>query len=237
MQSLFHFVAPPSQCGYLPDQTWRLEYDLVAELSKSEYMEYLLQNWRRFGASLFRPRCPRCRACKSLRVVVDQFRPDRSQKRVRKANEGSVRLRIGAPSVSKAKLDLYDRYHAYQSEAKDWPLHPPKDARAYAESFVDNPFPTQEWTYSLGSKLVGVGYVDDLPDGLSAIYFFYDPEFRQRSLGTWNVLNVIAEAARRRLKHVYLGYYVAGCPSMVYKARFVPNQTRGEDGVWRDFRK
>src|SRR5262249_25869630 len=144
MQSLFHFVAPPSQCGYLPDQTWRLEYDLVAELSKSEYMEYLLQNWRRFGTSLFRPRCPRCRACKSLRVIVDQFRPDRSQKRVCKANADSIRLRIGAPSVSKAKLDLYDRYHAYQSEAKDWPVHPPKDARAYAESFVENPFPTQE---------------------------------------------------------------------------------------------
>ena len=45
----------------------------------------------------------------------------------------------------------------------------------YAESFVDNPFVTQEWQYRVGEKLVGVGYVDHLPEGLSAIYFYYDP--------------------------------------------------------------
>src|SRR5262249_33729970 len=149
---LFHYFAPPSQCGYLPDQTWRLEYDLVAEISKAEYMEHLLQNWRRFGASLFRPRCPNCRACRSLRVLVDQFRPNRSQKRVRKANAGVVQVRIGRPSVTRAKLDLYDRYHAFQSEAKDWPWLALQDARQYAESFVENPFPTQEWTYYLEDK-------------------------------------------------------------------------------------
>jgi arginine-tRNA-protein transferase len=235
MQSLFQYVAPPGPCGYLPDQTWRLEYDLVARLSKAEYMERMHRGWRRFGATLFRPRCPTCRACRSLRVPVARFRPDRSQKRVRKANEGVVQLRIGPPSVTRAKLNLYDRYHAYQSEARDWPVHPPKDAQGYAESFVDNPFPTEEWTYYLEGKLVGVGYVDNLPLGLSAIYFFYDPDHRQRSLGTWNILNVIESAANRGLPHAYLGYYVAGCQSMAYKTRFVPNQLLGPDGQWHDF--
>jgi arginine-tRNA-protein transferase len=235
MQSLFQYVAPPGTCGYLPEQTWRLQYDLVGELTKAEYMAYMLQGWRRFGQTLFRPRCPSCRACRSLRVVVDRFRPNRSQKRARKANEGVVQLRIGKPSVTAAKLSLYDRYHAFQTAAKGWPEHAPKDAHEYADSFVDNPFPTQEWCYYLGGKLVGVGYVDDLPRGLSAIYFFYDPDCRDRSLGTWNVLNIIENAAQRGLPHIYLGYYVAGCPSMVYKARFVPNQVLGEDGRWHDF--
>jgi arginine-tRNA-protein transferase len=237
MQSLFQYVAPPGPCGYLPDETWRLQYEMVSAVSRAEYMDLMLRGWRRFGNTLFRPRCPSCRACRSLRVVVDRFRPDRSQKRVRKANEGVVQLRIGKPAVSPAKLDLYDRFHAFQAEAKGWPVHPPKDAHEYADSFVDNPFPTQEWCYYLERKLVGVGYVDDLPAGLSAIYFFYDPDYQDHSLGTWNVLNVIDQAAEKGLPHVYLGYYVADCQSMSYKARFAPNQLLGVDGRWHDFQE
>ena len=236
MESLYHFIAPPSACGYLPDQTWRLEYEIVGALSPAEYMQRMLQGWRRFGDALFRPRCPSCRSCRSLRVLVDRFRPDRSQRRARKTNEGNVRLEIGSPSVTRAKLTLYDRYHAYQTAARGWPEHPAKDAAGYANSFVDNPFPTLEWCYYLGERLVGVGYVDDLPGGMSAIYFFYDPDERQRSLGTWNVLNLIEHARQRRIPYVYLGYYVAGCPSMIYKSRFGPNQVLGKDGQWHDFK-
>ena len=99
-----------------------------------------------------------------------------------------------------------------------------------------HPFRTEEWCYYLGKKLVGVGYVDDLPQGLSAIYFFYDPEERQRSLGTWNVLSLLDASAARGLPHLYLGYFVAGCRSMTYKSRFVPNQLLAKNGRWLDFR-
>jgi arginine-tRNA-protein transferase len=235
MESLFQFVAPPSQCGYLPDQLWQLEYEYVGAMTAAEYMERMLRGWRRFGGTLFRPRCARCTACRSLRVDVAQFRPDRSQKRNRKLNDGVVKLRVGDPAVTRAKLALYDRYHAFQAEHKGWPQHPARNAYSYAESFVHNPFPTQEWCYYIGSKLVGVGYVDDLPSGLSAIYFFYDPDERQRGLGIWNVLSLIEQAQVRRLPHIYLGYYVIGCPAMEYKAAFAPNQALGTDGQWHDF--
>jgi arginine-tRNA-protein transferase len=242
MESLFHYVAAPSPCGYLPDRLWSLEYEYVRSMSTAEYLQRMLDGWRRFGTMLFRPACQSCTACRSLRVVVDRFRPDRGQRRARKANEGQVTLRVGKPSVTKAKLALYDRYHAYQSAAKGWPEHPAKDAASYVDSFVHHPFPVEEWCYYLGDRLVGVGYVDHLlpaglvaEAGLSAIYFFYDPDQRPRSLGTWNVLSLIDEAARRRLPYVYLGYYVEGCPSMSYKPRFAPNQVRDADGAWRDF--
>jgi arginine-tRNA-protein transferase len=235
MESLYRYLAPPSQCGYLPDRLWRLEYEHVAGASAADYMARMAQGWRRFGHVFFRPRCQACTACQSLRVLVDQFRPDRSQRRARKANEGVVELRIGRPSVSRAKLALYDRYHAYQTEAKGWPAHPAHDAESYAASFVENPFPTEEWCYFLAGRLIGVGYVDVLPAGLSAIYFFYDPAERARSPGTWNVLNVLDGAASRTLPHVYLGYFVAGCASMTYKSRFRPNQVLVPNGRWRDF--
>jgi arginine-tRNA-protein transferase len=235
METLARFTAPASPCGYLPHERWSLEYEYVAAMSALEYMQRMAAGWRRFGHVMFRPRCRSCQACQSIRVIADRFQPNRSQRRACKANAGIVELRIGAPSVTRSKLRLYDRYHAYQSEEKGWPSQPAKNAEEYANSFVNNPFRTEEWCYYLGDDLIGVGYVDDLPDGMSAIYFFYDPNERKRGLGTWNVLNVIRAAQRRSIPHVYLGYYVENCPSMMYKARFVPNQVLGPDGSWRDF--
>jgi arginine-tRNA-protein transferase len=116
---------------------------------------------------------------------------------------------------------------------KGWPDRPAKDVSSYVESFVDNPFPTKEYCYYVGNRLVGVGYVDELPGATSAIYFFYEPEERVRGLGTWNVLNILEQAAARCQSHVYLGYFVADCPSMAYKGRFQPHEQRGADGAWQ----
>jgi leucyl-tRNA---protein transferase len=233
MESLFSFVAPPSPCGYLPDQMWSLEYEHFLTIQPEEYLQRMDRNWRRFGTTLFHPRCPACTACRSLRVLVDPFHPDRSQRRNRQANECELRLRIGEPSVTRAKLLLYDQYHAFQTEEKGWPDRPAKDVASYVESFVDNPFPTKEYCYYLGERLVGVGYVDHLPGGYSAIYFFYDPAERRRGLGVWNVLSIIDQAAAQRIPHVYLGYFVPGCSSMSYKARFRPHEILSPAGHWQ----
>lgn len=237
MISLIVYKPPPSQCGYLPHEQSRLTYEVVAELSPTEYGDRLRSGWRRFGHSLFRPSCETCHACQSVRVPIASFKPDRSQRRAVAANDGDVKLAIGVPSVSDAKLDLYDRFHQFQHSSKGWARHSPESAAAYADSFVDNPIPTEEWCYYLGDKLIGVGYVDAIPDGLSAIYFFHDPQERDRSLGTYNVLCVLREAARRKLPFVYLGYYVEGCRSLEYKSRFRPNEVLHPDGKWRAFLK
>jgi arginyl-tRNA--protein-N-Asp/Glu arginylyltransferase len=236
MKSLYRYIAPPSPCAYLPAQQWSLEYELVGALTPAEYEQRLHRGWRRFGWLLFRPRCPACRACQSLRVVVERFQPNRSQRRAWRANVGRLRCTIGIPCLTEDKLALYDRYHAFQSQQKDWPQHSAGDADHYLEAFISNPFATEEWCYYRQDTLVGVGYVDVLASGLSAIYFFYEPEERRSSPGTWNILYLIEQARQRGLPYVYLGYYVADCPSLSYKANFRPNQVLGADGVWRDFR-
>jgi arginine-tRNA-protein transferase len=233
MISLFQYETPPGPCSYLPGQTWQYEHEVVSALSPAEYDERLRQGWRRFGHLLFRPACPACNACRSLRVDVAKFHPNRSQRRNRKLNSGTVRLEVGRPLVSRESLELYDRYHAHQSTAKGWPAHGPKDVAEYCDSFVDNPLPVEEWRYTVESRLVGVGYVDRVPGGLSAVYFFYEPSERGRGLGTWNVLNVIDRAASLQLPYVYLGYHVAASDSLAYKADFGPHQVLDPDGAWR----
>ena len=171
----------------------------------------------------------------ALRVPVATFRPDRSQRRALKSNS-DIELVVGEPDISEEKLLLYDRFHESRAEDKGWQVHGPKDPQEYASSFLDNPFPTEEWRYYLGGRLLGVGYVDVLPAAMSAIYFYYDPDESRRSLGTYNVLSIIREAASRKLPYVYLGYYVEGCGSLEYKARFRPNEVLGPDGEWGTFR-
>jgi leucyl-tRNA---protein transferase len=226
----------PSRCGYLHDRDWRLEYRIALELSAEEYAGWMLRGWRHFGRTLFRPRCQECDACRPIRIDVDRFQPDRSQRRSRKANEADLRLEIADPEAGPEQLDLYRRYHAHQEQVKQWRPRQDENEEDYHHSFVDNPFPTREWRYYLGETLVGVGYVDPLSIGPSAITFMHDPSHRNRSLGTWNVLALIDHARSLGQPHVYLGYYIAECPSMAYKARFTPNQILGRSGTWSDFR-
>jgi arginine-tRNA-protein transferase len=213
-------LSPPSRCEYLPDRLWQLRYDLVPGLTRAEYMSRMRDGWRRFGHAVFRPECPSCHMCLSLRVPVDAFRPNQSQRRAWKANVGSITLQVGEPVESPERLELFRRFHAYQHHAKGWPT----ESGDGLEAFIHNPFPTEEWAYYLDGRLVAVGYVDALPQGLSAIYFYYDPGQRHRSLGTYNVLSILASAKDRGLPHVYLGYWVKGCPSLEYKARFRPHE-------------
>lgn len=231
VRSSYRFLAPSAQCSYLPDQVSRLEYEYVAELSLEEYSARMMEGWRRFGHMLFRPRCEHCVACQSLRVDVERFRPNRSQQRVRKANEGIVSLQVGSPRISSSRLNLYRRFHDERARSRGWDERY-EDPIAYHESFVSNPFPTEEWCFHLEGGLVGLGVVDALPVGLSAIYFVHDPDHHHRSLGSWNILCLIDEARRRGLPHVYLGYWVAECLSLAYKANFRPYEIMGQDENW-----
>lgn len=236
MQSLYTFTTPPDSCGYLPRERWELQYEIVTQLTEVEYQERLEQGWRRFGHALFRPVCARCQKCQSIRIPTTSFEPDRSQRRAAKLNADSVTLTINAPHATREKISLYDRFHHFHQHFKDWPEHAPDNVGNYIESFVHNPFETQEWTYRLGEQLLGVGYVDRLPDALSAIYFFYDPDERKRSLGVWNVLSILQKAREWGVPYVYLGYFVEGCRSLEYKAGYRPNEVLGPNGVWRTFR-
>jgi leucyl-tRNA---protein transferase len=229
VEAVLSFVTPLERCEYLHDRQWQLQYEIVSHLSAEAYQTKLDSGWRRFGHALFRPACPSCRACESLRVPVLSFTPNRSQRRAWRDNANAITLQVGEPSWSATKDALRQKFQQRQHDAKGWP----EDTADYEEMLVHNPIPTEEWCYYIGDRLVGVGYVDRVPSGLSAIYFFYDPDERHRSLGTFNVMSIIAAACTRALPYVYLGYYVKGCQSLEYKANFKPHERLRDAGDWQ----
>jgi arginyl-tRNA--protein-N-Asp/Glu arginylyltransferase len=72
--------------------------------------------------------------------------------------------------------------------------------------------------------LAAVCLTDFLPDGLSMVYSFFDPDLSRRSLGSFMILDHIARAKALGLPYLYLGYWVEGSRKMEYKARYRPQQ-------------
>lgn len=67
--------------------------------------------------------------------------------------------------------------------------------------------------YYLENKLIGVGVIDIIPDGLSSVYFFYDPEYKDYRLGIFSSLIEIEYIRWMQLsfpefKNYYLGSYI-----------------------------
>ena len=84
----------------------------------------------------------------------------------------------------------------------------------------------------LKDRLIATAVTDLVPDALSAVYTYFDPELGRRSLGTLAII-LQAELARSwHLDHLYLGYWIAHSAKMDYKSRFRP-QEHFVNGRWR----
>ena len=71
-------------------------------------------------------------------------------------------------------------------------------------------------------NLISIAVADKLTDGLSAIYTFFDPDAKARSLGMFAILWLIQKAQQEHLGHVYLGYWIKGSQKMEYKINYKP---------------
>ncbi|REK23474.1 MAG: arginyltransferase [Planctomycetota bacterium] len=214
---------PQRPCSYLPEETASLVYRISAGMSETALGEMLRRGWRRHGCHLFRPACPRCTKCRSLRVDVARFTPTKSQRRCRKRN-ADVNVFIRRPTVTIDHVRLYNAWHEDMTERRGWrPSHTTIDD--YADSFLAGQWESaREMLYLRNNRLVGVGLIDLVPDGLSSIYFYHDPAWRPLGPGTFSALHEIDLCRRTGRAFCYLGYCIAGCPSMSYKARFRPHQ-------------
>jgi arginyl-tRNA--protein-N-Asp/Glu arginylyltransferase len=214
----------PRQCSYLADRLATLEHRIMVDVTAAELERLLEHGWRRFGVDYFRPACGACSACIPTRVPTRTFMPSKSQRRARKAC-AALEVQLGPPRFDDERLGLYHRWHRYREGQRGWE-EADLSERGYRLQFAFPHPAARELAFidSATGKLVGIALSDETDRAWSAIYFFYDPEWADRSIGTANVVIQIAIARAKKIPYVYLGYRVADCASLAYKQRFKPQE-------------
>ncbi len=216
--SLRLLLGTEQPCGYLPKRLSRSAFvSPHTEVTSEVYGALIANGFRRSGDYAYRPACHACRACVPVRLPVASFAPNRAQRRCLRRNGDLVIER--RTQLSDEHFELYRRYllarHPFGGMDAD-------DAKGFHEFLGSTWGLTEFWCFYQLGKLVMVAVVDRLPQGLSAVYTFFDPDQASRSLGTYAVLSQIAAAQAQGLQHLYLGYWVAGSPTMDYKRSYAP---------------
>ncbi len=209
------------ECAYLPDKKTRMFYRYIPNATKELASDLIKRGWRRFGYSYFHPICAGCNECKNIRIDALNFKPSKSQRRAIKKNR-DTQVYIQKPTLTFEHIELYNKFHKFKEHKSGW-TYKEIDLQTYYEEFVVGAHDFgKEVLYIKDNRLIGVDLIDILDDGISSIYFFYDPDYQKLSLGIYSLLVQINLARKLGLRWIYLGYWVDGCASFAYKTRFHP---------------
>lgn len=218
LQNLRLLLGSSHACGYLPQRAARSAFvDPTVRLDPILYGALLDQGFRRSGNYAYRPMCLLCRACRSVRIPVQEFVPARSQRRCAKRN-ADLSMRV----LTQLDSEHFALYRRYLSARHPGGGMDPDDAEAFHEFLGCRWGRTEFWEFRAAAQLLCVAVVDRVPRGFSAVYTFFDPEWTARSLGIYAVLTQIERARAEGLPYVYLGYWVEGSVKMDYKQDFHP---------------
>ena len=234
------YLTAPSPCPYLPGQEERKVFTHLVGERAAELNNLLTHGgFRRSQSIAYRPACESCRACVSVRVVAEEFRPTRSMRRILERNGDLVgEMRVAVPTS-----EQYSVFRSYlDARHRDGGMAD-MSVLDYALMVEDSHVETRMVEYRRRGpdsaingrgtgELIAVALTDVLADGLSMVYSFFESEQAPRSLGTFMILDHIARARRMGLPYVYLGYWVQGSRKMDYKGRFLPQQRLSPDG-WK----
>ncbi len=221
----------PSPCPYLEG---REECKLVTPLNREDQADFaaLVQaGFRRSHDMAYRPICANCDACISVRIRATSLQLSRRDKRCLKANQ-DLQAGLAQADNSHEHYALFNRYittrHAEGGMAA-------MDRHEFQDMIESSPLPTRliEWRQGKGGALTAACLVDELPDGLSAVYSYFDPRAEKRSLGRFIILDLCRISAALGLQHLYLGYWVKDSPKMGYKSSYAPLEGYVK-GAWRD---
>lgn len=229
-------LAEPIACPYLPNKIFVQEYFFAYDLTEEEFEGFLASGWRTFGIFFFRPACPDCKKCLSIRILTEQYLPTKSQQRVWRKNFYSP---VDKSKISKDKdADIMDypekteitiapvqfteeRYKIYEKHSFIR-FNQTIDIQLFQENFCISSVPSFVMEYRREGALFGTGYLNISTSGLSSIYFAYDPDFSFLSPGILSMIVEITTARNLGKKYYYPGYYVKGNHSMEYKGKFLP---------------
>jgi len=196
-------------------------------LDGAAYERALADGWRRSGPVLYRNRCAACDACVPIRVDAAALEATKGQRRAIRAN-ADVTVSLEERAFSAEDYALMKRYLLARHREEAESLGEAEYRKAYVESPVEGAIARYR---TADGRLVAAGYLDLLPEGLSSVYFAFDPDESRRSLGVFSVFAEARIARELGKRWYYLGFWVACCRKMAYKAGFRPHEiARG--GVW-----
>ncbi len=219
-------------CSYLAEQSERLVFTLPDQpLSPAVYQQLMNYNFRRTGQQLYRPYCTSCQACQAVRIVAEHFviRPSQ-RKLLKKAQKAHWHYRVIPAGDGMQYFDLYQHYISGKHAGG---VMDPPDPEHLQSMFNCDWLDIMVLEQYQQEQLVGVMILDQLPDGLSAVYSFYQPD-SALALGKLGILAALEHLAGQPSAFLYLGYYIFDCQKMAYKADFRPQQ-RLIAGNWQSF--
>lgn len=228
------YLTGEHDCSYIDGLNARtLFVDPLARVDgdRAQWLQQI--GFRRSGQHFYRPACRNCQRCIPVRVPVESFKPNRSQRRNIQRNEADVQLAFRPAELEVEHYRLYERYlrmrHGDGDMAEDVSIE------TYAR-FLLAPWggETRFMEMRRDGALLGVAVTDVFSDGLSAVYTFFDPDHADRALGTYAILGQLREAQRLQLRYVYLGYWIGESRKMRYKDKFRPIEA-WDGRRWRRF--
>lgn len=186
------------------------------------YEQLLSLRFRRIGTMIYRPLCHGCFLCIPVRLNVNKYSMGKSHKQVMNRNR-DTHCELRSLRYQPEYLELFNNYLITKHGGE------PHNEDNFISEYHQSPFkgaskilaclrPTDQ-----GNKLAAISYIDILPDGISSIYCVYDvTNFGKLSLGIFTMLKEIELCKTMNKQWYYPGFWIAGCPTMEYKANFEP---------------
>lgn len=213
------FASAPEPCSYLANKKSISAFaNPYVDMDMETYNTLIAHGFRRSGGYVYRPHCKDCNECLSVRVPIKDYVFSKNEKRTLNKNK-DVQLHIAKDKFSTEHFELYARY--INSRHFEGSMSNPSKTD-YHRFLICDWSDTQFIEYRLNHVLIGVAVTDLIEDSISAVYTFFDPDYGERSIGHFSVLQQINIAKQRGLNYLYLGYWIENCQKMAYKKRYQP---------------
>lgn len=212
------YVMPAGPCPYLEGQTEQKVITVLDDFSAPLAPLLTQRGFRRTQHMFYRQQCPACRACLATRLKLGEFAPGDSFRRVIRRNK-DLSYSIETPDASEQNYALFQRYLKARHDQGGMSDMSYAD---FSTMMTESPMETRFLVCRKEGRTLGIMLLDEMPDGTSAVYSFYDPDEEKRSLGTWMILKLAEYTYGSGRPYLYLGFWVKNSPKMEYKARFQP---------------